>query len=133
MRQVIQVKHVNDLKSAKAKISETGDISHEIAFDVLLAPGDFERLLLMFKQRIPVEIEISSPQSKMDLKFELITDQNPGRVDRFMLHGAEIPREEALNEDGTLKDGVVYMWTGPHGHTSLETRGFTPLKEAAPA
>lgn len=74
METKIQVKHVNGLKSAKAKISEVGDLSHELTFDVLLAPGDLERILMLFKQRIPIQIEISSPQSRMDLKVTLISD-----------------------------------------------------------
>jgi hypothetical protein len=49
MESKITVKHVNELKSAKAKISDTGDLTHELTFDVVLAPGDLERTLLMFK------------------------------------------------------------------------------------
>lgn len=74
MKTTITIKHVNGLRTAKAKISEVGDLSHELTFDVLLAPGDLERVLMLFKQRIPVTIEVSSPQSRMDLKVALIQD-----------------------------------------------------------
>lgn len=74
METKIQVKHVNGLKSARAKISDMGDLSHELLFDVLLAPGDLERILNLFRQRIPITIEIASPQSRMDLKVSLIQD-----------------------------------------------------------
>lgn len=70
----ITIKHVNGLRTAKAKISEVGDLSHELTFDVLLAPGDLERVLILFKQRIPVTIEVSSAQSRMDLKVALVQD-----------------------------------------------------------
>ena len=74
MKTNIRIQHVNSLKSAKAKFSDMGDLSHELAFDVLLSPGDLERVLMLFKQRIPVHIEISSPQSRMDLRVNLIQD-----------------------------------------------------------
>lgn len=74
METKVQIKHVNDLKSAKAKFSDTGDLSYELAFDVLLDPGDLERILMLFKQRIPIHLEVSSPQSRMDLKVNLIQD-----------------------------------------------------------
>ena len=75
MRQTIEVKHINALKSAKAKFSEVGDISYELTFDVVLDPGDLERLLLLFKQQIPRSMSITSPQSKMDLAVILIEDK----------------------------------------------------------
>jgi len=75
MESRIKIKHVNSLKSAKAKISDMGDLSHELTFDVLLDPGDMERLLMLFKQRIPTYIEVWSPQSRMDLKVSLIQDR----------------------------------------------------------
>lgn len=73
----ITIKHVNGLKTAKAKISDMGDLSHELTFDVLLDPGDLERVLMLFKQRIPVTIEVWSPQSRMDLRTTLVQDMDP--------------------------------------------------------
>lgn len=75
MKQTVTIKHVNALKSCKAKFSDMGDLSHELTFDCLLDFGDLERLLIMFKQRIPVYIEITSPQSRMDLKVSIIQDR----------------------------------------------------------
>jgi len=75
MKQTVTIKHVNALKSARAKFSDMGDLSHELTFDCLMDFGDLERLLMMFKQRIPVYIEIMSPQSKMDLKVQIIQDR----------------------------------------------------------
>jgi len=74
MESRILIKHVNGLKSAKAKISDMGDLSHELTFDILLDPGDLERILMLFKQRIPVTIEVWSPQSRMDLRTTLVQD-----------------------------------------------------------
>jgi len=74
MEQKIVVKHINGLKSARAKFSDVGDLSHELTFDVLLAPGDLERLLMLFQQRIPVSMEISSSQSRMDFQVVMITE-----------------------------------------------------------
>lgn len=73
----ITIKHVNGLKTAKAKISDVGDLSHELTFDVLLDPGDLERVLMLFKQRIPITIEVWSPQSRMDLRTTLVQDTEP--------------------------------------------------------
>lgn len=74
MQTEIKVKHINGLKDARIKFGEMGDLSYLLTFDVLLDPGDLERILILFKQRIPVNLSISSPQSKMDLKISLISD-----------------------------------------------------------
>jgi hypothetical protein len=90
----VKVKHVNGLRDAKVKFGEMGDITHLLTFDVVLDPGDLERTLMLFKQRIPINLTISSPQSKMDLKINLISDTTPdaGPVDSTTL--------------GEIKDGV---------------------------
>lgn len=75
METKITVKHINALKGAKAKISDVGDLSHELSFDVVLAPGDLECLLLLFKQRVPITMEISSPQTRMDLFCTVISEE----------------------------------------------------------
>jgi len=77
MQTEVKVKHVNGLKDARAKFGEMGDITYLLTFDVVLDPGDLERTLMLFKQRIPINLTISSPQSKMDLKINLISDTTP--------------------------------------------------------
>ena len=77
MQTEIKVKHVNGLKDARVKFGEMGDITYLLTFDVVLDPGDLERTLMLFKQRIPITLTISSPQSKMDLKINLISDTTP--------------------------------------------------------
>jgi len=77
METEIKVKHVNGLKDARVKFGEMGDITYLLTFDVVLDPGDLERTLMLFKQRIPINLTISSPQSKMDLKINLIPDTTP--------------------------------------------------------
>jgi hypothetical protein len=91
----IKVKHVNGLKDARVKFAEMGDITHLLTFDVVLDPGDLERTLMLFKQRIPINLTISSPQSKIDLKINLISDTTPDNrpVDRTTL--------------GEVKEGVT--------------------------
>jgi hypothetical protein len=90
----IKVKHVNGLKDARVKFGEMGDITYLLTFDIVLDPGDLERILMLFKQRIPIHLTISSPQSKMDLHVSLISDTTPdaGPVDSTTL--------------GEIKDGV---------------------------
>ena len=104
----IKVRHVNGLKEAKVKFGEMGDLSHILTFDVLLDPGDLERVLIPFKQRIPVTLMISSPQSKMDLKGNLISDtttEEEALVDSTTL--GEVKEGLAAPEEGKQEEPVV--------------------------
>lgn len=69
----IEIKHVNGLANPKVKIEE-GRVDYTLPFEVQLPPGDFDRIVNLFRQRIPVQLTISSPQAKMDLFTEAITD-----------------------------------------------------------
>jgi hypothetical protein len=76
----IDIEHINRLKGAKAHFSEVGDLVHELTFEVLLQPGDFERLMILFRQPIPKVMTISSPQSAMDLKVEMVQEKKAEKV-----------------------------------------------------
>lgn len=125
MEQKIKVKHINELKGVKAKISETGDISHELTFDVLLDYGDLERLLMMFKQKIPVTMEISSPQSRMDLKVELIMEKKPAEsipVDTTTLSELKTGMDKLKVEEisAALKTSPFTSKEGEHSADTVE-------------
>jgi len=69
----IEIKHVNGMSKPKVTI-EDGTVSYILPFEVQLPPGTFDRICNLFRQRIPVQLTISSPQAKMDLFTEVFTD-----------------------------------------------------------
>ena len=69
----IEIKHVNGMSKPKVTI-EDGTISYVLPFEVQLPPGQFDRICNLFRQRVPVQLTISSPQAKMDLFTEVFTD-----------------------------------------------------------
>ena len=73
MEVTIEIKHVNALNKPKVTI-EDGIVSYTLPFDVQLPPGTFDRIVNLFRQRVPVQLTISSPQAKMDLFTEVFTD-----------------------------------------------------------
>lgn len=75
----IDIKHVNGLKNPKVVIEE-GRIDYTLPFEVQLSPGDFERIIQLFRQRVPVMLTISSPQAKMDLFVETVHDPSHAPV-----------------------------------------------------
>jgi len=69
----IEIKHVNGMSKPKVTIDE-GVVSYVLPFEVQLPPGDFDRIVNLFQQRVPVSLTISSPQAKMDLFTHSISD-----------------------------------------------------------
>ena len=104
MESTVTTKRVMALKTAQIKIDpNTGDLIHVIAVECVLEPGDLERIALMFKQRLPVGLTLTSPQSRMDLSVELIREERPvpeGPVDETTM--AEI--RERMDVAGTATD-----------------------------
>ena len=96
MEQIIEVKHINGLKKAEVKLDDTGNISHIIGIDCKLDPGDFERLVIMFKQRLPVYMTLRCPQSKMDLFVQIIQDSKQGDPGPF-----DMPKETIIQDQGS--------------------------------
>lgn len=73
MEVTIEIKHVNGMSKPKVTI-EDGQINYVLPFEVQLPPGTFDRITNLFRQRVPVQLTISSPQAKMDLFTEVFSD-----------------------------------------------------------
>ena len=76
MEVTIDIKHVNGMSKPKVTIDD-GTVEYVLPFEVQLPPGTFDRIVNLFRQRIPVQLTISSPQAKMDLFTEVLSD-TPG-------------------------------------------------------
>ena len=66
------------------KFDDTGNLMHKLGLDCVLLPGDMERVIQMFKERvkygIPIVVTFSSPQAKMDLVFKTIGKEPVDKV-----------------------------------------------------
>lgn len=62
---------------------ETGDLEHQLTFKCLLKPGDTDRLIHMFKERVqygtPIILAVYSPQARLDMKFTAIEYKNESK------------------------------------------------------
>ena len=78
MRSEVTTKRVMALKMAQVKVNpDDGSMSHVLAFECVLEPGDLERIALMFKQRLPIDLTLTSPQSRMDLEVNVLREDQP--------------------------------------------------------
>lgn len=93
MEVTIEIKHVNALNKPKVTI-EDGIVSYTLPFDVQLPPGTFDRITNLFRQQVPIQLTISSPQAKMDLFTEVRAEST-----LKVLGPAERTEQEALREN----------------------------------
>jgi len=76
----------NLVQNPKIPVSfgETGDLEHQLTFKCVLRPGDTDRLIQMFKERIqygnPIILAIYSPQSRFDLQMVPVEDTKASKA-----------------------------------------------------
>jgi len=82
MKTIVETNMVQNPKIS-VSFSDTGDLEHQLTFKCVLKPGDTDRLIQMFKERvkygIPITLAVSSPQSRMDLKVTAVEDTKPSK------------------------------------------------------
>lgn len=71
MSVVIEIKRIEEIQ---AKVKD-GKVS--LQFETDLKPGDLARIVNLGKQGVPIQAMISSPQARMDLKFEEVKESIP--------------------------------------------------------
>ena len=104
MKTEILVKNVHGLRTATSVNENSGEVEHKLAFRVVMPDGDHDRLVLMFKQKVPVELLITAPSAKSDFQIKMVLE--PPK-----------PVEEKA-EQATLTPGA----TVAHGEDSLTER-----------
>lgn len=113
MRSEVTTKRVMALKTAQIKVNpDDGSMSHLLSIECVLEPGDLERIALMFKQRLPIDLTLTSPQSRMDLMVEVLREEQPestGPVDPVTLAelrvGAKTAIRTAVNAESLAEKG----------------------------
>lgn len=139
MKSEVTTKRVMALKTAQIKVNpDDGSMSHLLAIECVLEPGDLERIALMFKQRLPIDMTLTSPQSRMDLMVNVLREDaseqtaplDPVTLDELR-ENAKVAVRTAANAEHLAENGDEHDREVADASEDIAANAITKAAEAA--